>query len=248
MTSDSGSDHFFYNGSANGSGPMHGATVNGVYFEFYGNNVNLVKAGTTNATQRNLYRFSACDFHAVSTVTSNLTNWVTIQTATWVLFNGCTFIEDSTGGFYFTVTGTTTPYGENGVIRFDRCMIPIDWSDRCTISNRGGIHASGCFGSNVGSPATGSHWAHDFDLGWDEANVGHTQDGRLGFDPDRHRQSDECRGAAEVGLPQIGPRQLADQRGVDALPSARRDHQEHPPPQTGGKRGYGRHHDGRRPQ
>lgn len=160
MGSDSGANTYF----VNAVGTTVWELTLQIYLELHGNFANLV-----NSTAQQSCRVHFKDSSFLTSATSNLTSFCTALSFSTVDFTDCTFLEQSTGLFQFAAGAWQ--YGESGTITFTRCTLPVDWSDRCSITNFGAIRAIDCRGANVGT-ITVSHWAHDFDLSWDETTPG----------------------------------------------------------------------------
>jgi hypothetical protein len=140
----------------------------GMRFEFHGDYNRLISI--SNAQQIDL-DFQDCLFGGASGTTAR-TAFCTIGGYAVATFQKCSFYEADAQQMKFAVD-TANPYGQAGVILFDKCALPVDWSDRCTLANYfGKISAIGCYGIDPGNQAAGVHYAHDFDLWWDAATPG----------------------------------------------------------------------------
>lgn len=169
LQSDAGSNHYLLNANAGGLTATAPVVVSGVYMELIGNYANLLIAPATNGVRTH---FSDCSF--LTTATSNLTTFVNIAAYSTVDFSDCLFTEQTTGQFQFAITALGG-YNEDGTITFQRCSLPVDWSDRCSINGGGygggSIRAIDCRGTNVGAASAGAHWAHDFDFGYADLGI-----------------------------------------------------------------------------
>lgn len=164
MLSDKASDVYFFKQSVAGSGTNAFPFVfNGIRFEFRGNTTNIASLADTAQVDLN---FDKC--FMLTTASANLSNYCKAGRSGRVFFRGCTFKEQSTGLYQFHITTTVKVY-ESGLISFDGCGVPIDWSDRCFLdASSGHIRAIDCYGTNVGAIGTPRHFAHDFDVRTDE--------------------------------------------------------------------------------
>lgn len=167
LFSDTAADTYFF--KATGSSGTNGFpfSFSGVRFEFRGNTANF--ASISDAVIQDVH---VNDSFMLTTATSNLANFCKVARAGQIMFNGCSFNEGSTGLYQFHDTAAVGGYA-NGLISFERCGLPIDWSDRCFLDNRyGHIRAVDCYGTNTGVITTPRHYAHDFDLRGDETAGG----------------------------------------------------------------------------
>ncbi len=142
----------------------------GIRFELRDAHCCLVKIPTTAA--QNDITFSNCNLEDFGTGTKS--NWVAIGAYATVAFDHCDFYEFSATPIRFTISNSGGLYGQCGAVVFESCGIPVDWSDRCIYSSFAGgtFSARNCHGTNVGVPAAGWHWAHDFDAKYDEVTPG----------------------------------------------------------------------------
>jgi hypothetical protein len=138
----------------------------GVRFELRGNRTKLASIANLSIMD---VGFSDCFFLGTNTADKTI---VSIGGYASVKFSRCGFNEQSTGDFLFDVN-TVANYGQSGRIDFVDCDLAIDWSDRCTITGSyGGISAIGTRPTGIGVLAAGEHYAHDFDLHWDQSAAG----------------------------------------------------------------------------
>ncbi len=159
MQSSSGADTYFWT-QTTGVGFSGGRTVfNGLQMELLGNFTNLVSMGSV---AYGWLVFEECGIHTTSTTTKAA--WVSVLQNGQVHFVHCTFLEGTASSMQFICAGTATQYGLNGEIYFDTCIVPVDWSDRCSVTNVGHIHGLNLIGANLGGVTAGAHWAHDFSL------------------------------------------------------------------------------------
>lgn len=170
MVSDTGSSTYFLRSVATGTLNACPISFEGVRFELRGDKTNLVSVTTLKIVFAD---FDRCLFLDESTATKS--SWVTIGSQSAIHFRRCEFVEQSGEYIKFVVGNSGAMFGINGEIIFESCQIPIDWSDKCSMTNNFGtglISARNCFGSNLGASGDTSHWAHDFDLHWNAATAG----------------------------------------------------------------------------
>jgi len=162
MESDSGSDTYYFTGT-NANAGVGGFPIlfSGVRMELRGQHTNLINVNV-NITEFDVH-FNDCMFE--DQVTATKANWVQVGPYSTVEFRNCSWLEINGGQVNFTINNGAI-YGESGAIIFETCALPIDWSDRINISTVGLVSARNCRGLNVGAPAAGAHWAHDFDFHW----------------------------------------------------------------------------------
>lgn len=167
MLSDVGSDVYFLRSTGSSSGSATPLSFNGVRMEIRGNHTNIA---ITSNTHRIDAKFNDCLVYNDSTSTTDKTV-ASIGSYSTLVMKGCSFTESSTGKMLWSVKGTDR-VGQAGRIVFDDCVLPTDWSDRCSLTSlHGHISAVGCRGNNVGA-SLHAKWAHDFDLHWNEATAG----------------------------------------------------------------------------
>lgn len=170
LFSDTGVANYFFKNSGSAGSAAYPFTFDGLRFEFRGNTSNLLSNTTLKTVVLN---FKGCLFEDQATV--DKTGWVSIGSQSLLKFDDCQFYETVADHIKFVVANSGSILGIAGEIIFEHCALPIDFSDKCSMNNNFGtglISARNCFGTNVGAPASGAHYAHDFDLHWNEATFG----------------------------------------------------------------------------